>query len=135
MATRNTTPRRTRLAVAHRSPSPSPENFAIDWKPGSGGSGELNIAYEGPLAERREQVYARCGIWREGGAPWSDTREVLLRRDGPTRCVGSLKLPSGAPLQAVELAIRAGEDAWDNGGRAPLGYYEWKVGASELAVV
>ncbi len=125
---------RVQLVVPRRTSSPSPENFAIDWKPRSGGSGDLTIAYEGPLADRRE-VFARCGIWREGGGPWSDTREVLLRREGPNRCVGSLKLPEGATLRAVELAIRAGDDAWDNGGLAPLGYYEWKVGENRLAVV
>ncbi len=133
---KNVSQSRVQLIVPSRTASPSPGNFAIDWKPSSTGAGELSIAYEGPLAGRGEkEIYARCGIWREGGGPWSETREVLLRREAPGRCVGSLKLPAGQPLRAVELAVRAGTDAWDNGGRAPLGYYEWKVGENQLAVV
>jgi hypothetical protein len=38
--------------------------------------------------------------------------------------VGTLPLSAGAPIEAVEFVFRAGEE-WDNGGRAPLGYYEW----------
>jgi hypothetical protein len=130
------TQNRTPLAVPSKTESPSPGNFAVEWKPTSNGAGELTIAYEGPLADRHtEEVFARFGIWREGGTPWSETREVQLRRENPGRCVGLLRLPAGAPLRAVELAVRAGEDAWDNGGRAPLGYYEWRVGDKQLAVM
>lgn len=124
------------LAVPSKTPSPSPGNFAVEWKPSSNGAGDLIIAYEGPLASREaSEVFARYGIWREGGGPWSETREVPLRRETPGRCVGLLRLPAGPPLRAVELAVRAGENTWDNGGQAPLGYYEWKVGEKQLAVM
>ena len=39
----------------------------------------------------------------------------------------------GAPIEAVELAFHAGGE-WDNGGRAPLGYYEWNVRERQLVV-
>lgn len=124
------------LAVPRKSSVPSPSNFAVDWKPNEDGAGELTIAYEGPLAGRNEkEIFARCGIWREGGGPWSETREIQLRRETPGRYLGSLKLPPGSPLRAVELALRIGDDIWDNGGRAPLGYYEWKVGENRIEVV
>ena len=127
---------RPQLLVPKRSASPSPENFAVAFRASSGGAGEFTIAYEGPLAGRSEQeIYAHCGVWREGGGPWSEVRDIALRREAPGRCVGLLKLASGAPLRAIELAIRVGADVWDNGGRAPLGYYEWRVGQGGLVAV
>ena len=68
-------------------------------------------------------MFARAGTWREGSAPWAETQELPLRRDG-ARWVGTIPVPSGAPVHAVEFVFRA-HDEWDNGGLAPLGYYEW----------
>jgi hypothetical protein len=74
------------------------------------------------------------GTWREGGEPWSGQQEVRLRREAPGRFVGALPVSAGAPLRAVEIALRHG-DSWDNGGRAPLGYYEWRVGENQVTAV
>jgi len=109
-------------AVVEQAPAVSFQNVGIEWRPGPDGSTELVVAYEGPLATRKE-VIARAGTWREGSAPWAETRELPLRRQG-TRWVGTIPVASGVPVQAVEFVFRA-EDEWDNGGRAPLGYYEW----------
>ncbi len=104
-------------------PAPVPfQNGGLEWKPRSDGSAELVVAYDGPLATRHE-VVARAGIRREGSGPWGETRELPLHREG-TRWVGSIPVASGAKVQAVEFVFRA-NDEWDNGGRAPLGYYEW----------
>jgi len=121
------------MAVPGRTPSQSADNFAVRWKPGKNGSGEFALAYEGPLASG-EALVARAGTWREGGVPWSETREVELRRDGRGRWTGGISIPNGAPLRAVEFVVRSG-DSWDNGGRAPLGYYEWRLGEARVAVV
>jgi hypothetical protein len=107
------------------------ENLRVEWKPRSDGSAELVLAYEGPLA-RRDEVVARAGTWRQGSAPWNETSELPLRREGSS-WVGAIPVRPGAPVEAVEFVFRAGAD-WDNGGRAPLGYYEWTPRDSRIAV-
>jgi len=126
-------PVQSRLAIPKRVETPSPSNFAFEWKSKQDGSGEVVFAYEGPLA-KREDVVAHVGTWREGGEPWSGQLELHLRREAPGRFVGALPVSPGAPLRAVEIALRHG-DSWDNGGRAPLGYYEWRVGENQVTAV
>lgn len=109
-------------AIIDQAPSVSFQNLGIEWKPKPDGSAELLVAYDGPLATR-DEVIARAGTWREGSGPWAEIRELPLRRQG-TRWVGTIPVVSGATVQAVEFVFRA-NDEWDNGGRAPLGYYEW----------
>ncbi len=104
-----------------------PSCVAASWKPSGNGSGELLVAYEGPLAAKAaEPVLARTGTLRAGGQPWAETHDVRLTRQAPGRYVGVIAVPTGAPVEAIELAFHAGE-AWDNGGRAPLGFYEWSA--------
>ena len=98
------------------------QNLGVEWKTKADGSAELVVAYEGPLAGR-DEVVARTGTWRQGSTPWEETRELPLHRQG-TRWVGAIPVRPGAPVEAVEFVFRAGND-WDNGGQAPLGYYEW----------
>lgn len=98
------------------------QNMGLEWKPGRDGSAELLIAYEGPLAAR-DEVIARAGTRRHGGEPWAEIREAPLRKQG-ARWVGCIPVASGGPVEAVEFVFRA-HDEWDNGGQAPLGYYEW----------
>lgn len=102
--------------------SASFQNLGIEWKTRTDGSAELVVAYEGPLAGR-DEVIARAGTWRQGSTPWEDTRELRLQRQGK-RWIGAIPVRAGAPVEAVEFVFRAGDD-WDNGGQAPLGYYEW----------
>jgi hypothetical protein len=109
-------------AVIEQAAPVSFQNLGIEWKVKPDGSAELLVAYAGPLATR-DEVIARAGTWREGSGPWAETRELPLRRQG-TRWVGTIPVTSGAAVQAVEFVFRA-DDEWDNGGRAPLGYYEW----------
>jgi hypothetical protein len=109
-------------AVIEQAAPVSFQNLGIEWKVKPDGSAELLVAYAGPLATR-DEVIARAGTWREGSGPWAETRELPLRRQG-TRWVGAIPVASGAAVQAVEFVFRA-DDEWDNGGRAPLGYYEW----------
>ncbi|HEX8908553.1 MAG TPA: hypothetical protein VF805_05090 [Anaeromyxobacteraceae bacterium] len=105
----------------------APSRVAASWNPSGNGSGELLVAYEGPLAAKAaEPVLARTGTLREGGQPWAETHDVRLTRQAPGRYVGVIAVPTGAPVEAIELAFHAG-DAWDNGGRAPLGFYEWSA--------
>ncbi len=98
------------------------QNMGLEWKPGRDGSGELLIAYQGCLADR-EEVIARAGTRRQGGGSWAEIREAALRKQG-TRWVGTIPVAAGGPVEAVEFVFRA-HDEWDNGGQAPLGYYEW----------
>ena len=98
------------------------QNLGVEWKQRPDGSAELLVAYDGPLAAR-DEVIARAGTWREGSGPWAEARELPLRRQG-TRWVGAIPVAPGADVKAVEFVFRA-HDEWDNGGRAPLGYYEW----------
>jgi hypothetical protein len=98
------------------------QNLGIEWKTKADGSAELVLAYEGPLAARSE-VFARTGTQRQGSQPWTETSELAMKREG-SRWVGAIPFRAGAPVEAVEFVFRAG-DEWDNGGRAPLGYYEW----------
>ncbi len=98
------------------------QHLGIEWRTSVDGSGELVVAYDGPLATRDELI-ARAGTWRQGKGPWGETREVSLKRQG-RRWVGAIAVSPGAPVEGVEFVFRAGDD-WDNGGRAPLGYYEW----------
>jgi hypothetical protein len=109
-------------AVIEQAAPVSFQNLGIEWKRKPDGSAELLVAYDGPLAARKE-VIARAGTWREGNAPWAETRELPLRRQG-TRWVGTIPVASAATVKAVEFVFRS-DDEWDNGGRAPLGYYEW----------
>jgi hypothetical protein len=109
-------------ATIEPAPSVSFQNLGVDWKAKADGSAELTVVYEGPLTAR-DAVFARAGTWRQGSDPWAETRELPLRRQG-TRWVGTIPVASGAPVQAVEFVFRS-DDEWDNGGRAPLGYYEW----------
>jgi hypothetical protein len=109
-------------ATIEPAPSVSFRNLGVDWKPRPDGSAELTVVYEGPLTAR-DAVFARAGTWRQGSDPWAETRELPLRRQG-ARWVGTIPVASGAPVQAVEFVFRS-DDEWDNGGRAPLGYYEW----------
>ena len=118
--------------VPARSGAPSPSNVAAAWKAVGHGAGELLVSYEGPLAAA-EALQARTGTRRTGGAPWAELRDVRLTREKPGRYVGVIAVPTGAPLEAVELAFHAG-DAWDNGGQAPLGYYEWSAREQRIAV-
>ena len=115
-----------------RSEAPSPSNLGAAWKAAGHGAGELLLSYEGPLAAA-EALQARAGTLRAGGAPWAELRDVRLTRERPGRYVGVIAVPTGAPLEAVELAFHAG-DAWDNGGQAPLGYYEWSAREQRIAV-
>jgi len=108
--------------VAPPAVSASFQNLGVEWKPGQDGSAELFVAYDGRLAGR-DEVIARAGTWRQGSDPWAETRELPLRREG-NRWVGTISVASGAPVEAIEFVFRA-NDEWDNGGRAPLGYYEW----------
>jgi hypothetical protein len=109
-------------AIVEQPVSVSFQNLGLEWQPKPDGSAELRVAYEGPLATRN-QVVARAGTWRDGSSPWAETRELPLRREG-SRWVGTIPVASRATVQAVEFVFRAA-DEWDNGGRAPLGYYEW----------
>jgi hypothetical protein len=120
------------LTVAQRTASPAADNLAFGWNPQGDGSAELLVVYEGPLAAR-EQVLARTGTWRQGGAPWDDVQDVLLTRAAPGRFVGKIAVAAASTVEAVELAFCAG-DEWDNGGRAPLGYYEWSPRAGRVEV-
>ncbi|HSD20206.1 MAG TPA: hypothetical protein VLC54_09215 [Anaeromyxobacter sp.] len=119
---RSSTTKKSTEAIIEQAASVSFQNLGVEWKPKPDGSAELLVAYDGPLATRNE-VIARAGTWREGSGPWAETRELPLRRQG-TRWVGTIPVASGATVQAVEFVFRA-NDEWDNGGRAPLGYYEW----------
>ena len=109
-------------AIVEQAAPVSFQNLGIEWKARPDGSAELLVAYEGPLASRSE-VIARTGTWRQGSDPWAETRELPLRRQG-TRWVGTIPIGPGVPVEAVEFVFRA-HDEWDNGGRAPLGYYEF----------
>jgi hypothetical protein len=120
------------LAVAGRKPAPAPENLALAWQARGDGSAELLLAYEGPLAGR-DRVLARTGTWRQGGGRWAEVTDVELTRAAPGRYVGAIRVPAAASVEAVELAFRAG-DEWDNGGRAPLGFYEWSTKDRRLEV-
>lgn len=113
----------TSVAVAAEPAAPiSFQNLGVEWRPRTDGSAELLVAYEGPLAVR-DEVVARAGTRREGSGPWAEIREAPLRRQG-ARWVGSIPVASGGAVEAVEFVFRA-HDEWDNGGRTPLGYYEW----------
>ena len=112
----------TPAATAPSGTAASLPNLGIEWKTKPDGSAELVVAYAGPLAGR-DEVIARAGTWRQGSEPWTETRDLPLKRQG-TRWVGTIPVRAGAPVEAVEFVFRAG-DEWDNGGRAPLGYYEW----------
>jgi hypothetical protein len=122
MTKRTAKTKATPAAVVGPAAKASFQNLGIEWKPRADGSAELTVAYDGPLAAR-DEVVARAGTWREGSAPWAETQELPLRRQGKG-WVGTIPVASGAPLQAVEFVFRSA-DEWDNGGRAPLGYYEW----------
>jgi len=119
-------------AVPSRAATPSPGNVALELKAAADGSGEVVLAYEGPLAAHGE-VLARAGTSRRGAAPWSEIQDVRLSREAPGRWVGALRVGAGAPVEAVQLAFHADAD-WDNGGRAPLGYYEWSVRERQVVV-
>jgi hypothetical protein len=118
-------------AVIEQAAPVSFQNLGVEWKPKPDGSAELLVAYEGPLANR-DEVIARAGTWREGSGPWAETRELPLRREG-TRWVGAIPVASGPAVQAVEFVFRA-NDEWDNGGQAPLGYYEWNPNERRIEV-
>lgn len=122
MAKKRSTKTKATEASSEQVTAVSFQNLGLEWKAKSDGSAELVVAYEGPLATR-DEVIARAGTWREGSGPWADTRELPLRRQG-SRWVGTIPVTSAATVQAVEFVFRA-DDEWDNGGRAPLGYYEW----------
>jgi hypothetical protein len=107
-------------------------DMKLEWKARQDGSGEIVVVYAGALASK-DAVLARAGTWRSGGQPWADVQDVRLTRDAPGRYVGAIPVRPGAPLEAVELAFHAGDD-WDNGGRAPLGYYEWSLREQQLVV-
>jgi hypothetical protein len=118
-------------AIAEQATSASLPNLGVEWRARPDGSAELVLAYEGPLANR-DEVVARAGTWRQGSEPWAETRELPLRRQG-ARWVGTIPVASGGPVEAVEFVFRA-EDEWDNGGRAPLGYYEWNPSQRRIEV-
>jgi hypothetical protein len=113
-------------------PSPSRGPLALEWNARLDGSAEVVVVYEGALAAKNT-VLARAGTRRSGGAPWADTQDVHMTRAAPNRWVGAIPVRAGAPVEAVELAFHA-DDEWDNGGRAPLGYYEWSVREQQLVV-
>jgi hypothetical protein len=112
--------------VARRVPEQAPDNIAVAWRPVADGGGELYLAYAGPLAASAATLIARSGTLRAGGQPWSETRDVPLARQAPGTFVGVIPVTAGAQVEAIELAFCAG-GAWDNGGRAPLGFYEWSA--------
>ena len=123
------------VAIAS-APAPAPvsaelQGLRLEWRPETDGSAQLVVAYEGQLAPR-DEVVARAGTWRQGSAPWTETRDLPLKRVG-NGWVGAIPVAAGAPVEAVELVFRAG-DEWDNGGRAPLGYYEWAPRESRIEV-
>ena len=137
-----TAPARPREATVHslptptpaapvKSATPSPQAFACQWSAGPSGSGRLSVSYAGPLAGHSE-AYLRFGVRREGGAPWGEAREVRLRSEG-ARSSAALEIGPGATVAGIDFAVRAGE-GWDNGGRAPLGYYEWRPGGELLVL-
>jgi hypothetical protein len=119
-------------AVPARTASPSPANLALQCSVRGDGSAEVVLAYEGPLAAR-DEVLARAGTRRNGGHAWADVQDVRLRRDAAGRWVGAIPVRPGAPLDAVQLAFHAGGE-WDNGGAAPLGYYEWSLRERQVVV-
>jgi hypothetical protein len=119
---RNATTKQSTSAIPEQVTSGSFQNLGIQWKARPDGSAELRVAYDGRLASR-DEVIARAGTWREGSAPWGETRELRLHREG-ARWVGTIPVAAGTKVQAIEFVFRA-HDEWDNGGRAPLGYYEW----------
>ncbi|MFL5264845.1 MAG: hypothetical protein ACJ79E_19135 [Anaeromyxobacteraceae bacterium] len=121
-----------RTATPVNLPSPSQGPLALELQARQDGSAEVVLVYEGALAAR-DAVLARAGTWRSGGAPWGDAQDVRLTRAAPNRWVGAIPVRPGAPVEAVELAFHAGGE-WDNGGRAPLGYYEWNVRDRQLVV-
>jgi len=131
-AAQGATPRLLAPAVPAKTSAPSPGNVALRWSARGDGTADVLVAYEGPLASR-DAVLARAGTWRSGGAPWADVQDVRLTRDAPGRFVGAIRISAGAPVEAVELAFHAAEE-WDNGGRAPLGYYEWSLREQQLVV-
>jgi hypothetical protein len=118
--------------VGRRAPEQVPDNVAVAWRPSGNGAGELLVAYEGPLAAAHDALLARTGTLRAGGRRWSEARDVRLTREAPYRFVGSIAVPTGGRVEAIELAFHAG-DAWDNGGLAPLGYYEWSAREQRVA--
>jgi hypothetical protein len=118
-------------APAPQSVSAELQGLAIEWKPKADGSAELVVAYEGSLA-RKARVVAHAGTWRQGGAPWAEVRDLELKRQGQ-RWIGAIPVTAGAPVEGVEFVFRADEE-WDNGGRAPLGYYEWTPRESRIDV-
>jgi hypothetical protein len=113
-------------------PSPSQGPLALELTARQDGSAEVVVVYEGALAVK-DAVLARAGTWRAGGTPWADAQDVRLTRAAPNRWVGAIAVSPGAPVEAVELAFHAGGE-WDNGGRAPLGYYEWSVREQQVVV-
>ena len=128
----STPPRLVAPAVPAKTNAPSAGNVALRWNTRGDGTADVVVAYEGPLASR-DAVLARAGTWRSGGAPWADVQDVRLTREAPGRFVGAIRIGAGAPVEAVELAFHAAEE-WDNGGRAPLGYYEWSLREQQLVV-
>ena len=113
-------------------PSPDQGPLALELLPREDGSADVVLVYEGALSAK-DAVLARAGTRRSGGAPWADPQDVQLTRTAPNRWVGAIPVRPGAPVEAVELAFHAGGE-WDNGGRAPLGYYEWNVRERQLVV-
>ena len=75
----------------------------------------------------------RAGTWRKGGERWAELQELELRREAQDAWTGVLPIRSGSPLAALELAFRAGDEC-DNGGQAPLGYYEWSMREGRISV-
>ena len=110
------------LQAAVQSVSAAHQHVAVEWKPRADGSAELVVAYEGRLAPR-DRVVAHAGTWRQGGQRWAEVRDLELKRQGQ-RWVGAIPVHAGAPVEGIEFVFRAGEE-WDNGGQAPLGFYEW----------
>jgi len=90
------------------------------------------IAYAGSLAAR-DTVVVRAGTLRQGGERWAELQELALTREGQNAWTGVIPIRAGPPLSALEFAFRAG-DEWDNGGQAPLGYYEWSAQEGRISV-
>jgi len=130
-ATVHTLPTPTPLSAAPN-PNPSPQNFVCRFNVGPSGSGKFSITYVGPLA-LRDEACLRYGVKRAGGGAWGESGEAKLRSDGMRTSSTTLDIAPGSALESVQFAVRAGE-AWDNGGRAPLGYYEWRPGGELLAL-
>lgn len=119
-------------ATARKTDSAPRRSIEVEWNPQRDGSGEVVIAYAGLLATR-DTVLVRAGTWRQGGERWAELQQLELTRGAQDAWTGVIPIRAGLPLSALEFVFRAG-DEWDNGGQAPLGYYEWSTQEGRISV-